>query len=338
MTDLATLQDYAARFGGKCLSGEAPTPPLNVIRWECAVGHAWATSLEAFTRGEWCPRCRPNTRKSVQHMVVLAKKYGGEFRSASYQGSNILHEWCCKNGHEFFARPYTFKHRGFFCSQCNEDEKRTRHLARLRAFAASRGGKLLSNEYKEMKSPYLWQCAEKHQWTTTAGHVVHVGTWCPECAGITPGTIEKMRALALTRGGACLSTVYISCKHKLLWRCALNHTWEAIPGAVQRGTWCPTCSRKALAANTRIPRLGIGRMQEIAKERGGLCLSAEYKNAHTRLLWRCLTCGLQWHAKPANIIARGSWCPKCANRQKKGRPPLQKSAEIPQECSPQHDC
>jgi len=50
-------------------------------------------------------------------------------------------------------------------------------------------------------------------------------------------------------------------------------------------------------------------MQEIAKKRGGKCLSDVYVNSQTHLLWECSK-GHQWEAVPYSI-KNGHWCPKC---------------------------
>jgi len=54
-------------------------------------------------------------------------------------------------------------------------------------------------------------------------------------------------------------------------------------------------------------------MIELAKKRNGECLSTEYINAHTKLLWKCAD-GHEWEAKPNNI-QQGKWCPICARRK-----------------------
>lgn len=57
-------------------------------------------------------------------------------------------------------------------------------------------------------------------------------------------------------------------------------------------------------------RLTIEEMQELAKSRGGECLSKEYINTATKLLWRC-DVGHQWYARPSCIKFRLQWCPEC---------------------------
>ena len=56
-------------------------------------------------------------------------------------------------------------------------------------------------------------------------------------------------------------------------------------------------------------------MKQIAKERGGKCLSTEYINCFSKLLWECSE-GHQWEAIPSGI-KRGAWCPVCRYRNKK---------------------
>ena len=76
--------------------------------------------------------------------------------------------------------------------------------------------------------------------------------------------------------------------------------------------------------------LTIEQMKKIAEERGGLCLSEAYINAHTKLLWECAE-GHRWEAIP-NSIQRGTWCPICgiekvAAKQRLNIEEMQKIAE-----------
>lgn len=58
-------------------------------------------------------------------------------------------------------------------------------------------------------------------------------------------------------------------------------------------------------------RLGIGDAKDIARSRGGICLSDSYGNAHDPLHWRCQD-GHEWTATLASVRGNGSWCPQCA--------------------------
>ncbi len=57
-------------------------------------------------------------------------------------------------------------------------------------------------------------------------------------------------------------------------------------------------------------RLSIDLMRSIAQKHGGQCLSPEYKNGTTPLLWECSE-GHQWETPYLGCIKKGSWCPVC---------------------------
>ena len=60
-------------------------------------------------------------------------------------------------------------------------------------------------------------------------------------------------------------------------------------------------------------KLTISEMNKIAKSRGGKCLSNNYINGRTNLLWLCSK-GHKWEATPENIKG-GTWCPYCAGKK-----------------------
>ena len=133
----------------------------------------------------------------------------------------------------------------------------------------------------------------------------------------TPNAKEKMlqiHEIAFNNGGICLSPTYVSQSVKLRFRCEKNHEWETIPAVIFNSHWCPKCSSSKRGLGRR---LTINEMGQMAKERGGRCLSKEYINANTHLLWECNK-GHQWNAIP-NSIKRGSWCPVCSKVKRLGK-------------------
>jgi hypothetical protein len=115
-------------------------------------------------------------------------------------------------------------------------------------------------------------------------------------------TIEEMRDIAKQRGGLCLSSEYMGNKVKLKWQCSDKHVWKAIPQSIKRGCWCPHCVGNV--------KLTIAEMKDIAQKRGGRCLSKEYINYRTKLIWECAK-GHQWKASP-DKVKQGTWCPICS--------------------------
>lgn len=121
-------------------------------------------------------------------------------------------------------------------------------------------------------------------------------------------TIEDMQKLAQKREGKCLSAKYYHSHSKLKWQCNRGHVWNATPSSINNGGhWCPYCARNV--------KLTIEDMQKIAEERGGKCLSLEYINSDTKLLWRCKE-GHEWESTPTTVKHRKRWCPYCAGKLK----------------------
>ncbi len=181
-------------------------------------------------------------------------------------------------------------------------------LKGLRTIAKERGGRCLSTQFTRLVDRYLFRCAQGHEWTTS-GHEVKRGAWCRICADQrkvlayrSKDGLERLRECARSRGGSCLASQYEGSKAYYAFRCREGHKWETLGARIFRGTWCPQCQHAAL-------RFGIDAMRKLAGEKGGACLSQEYRNAATRLQWECAL-GHRWQATAASIVA-GHWCAAC---------------------------
>ena len=170
----------------------------------------------------------------------------------------------------------------------------------------------MADTYVNARTRLTWECAKGHQWNAVPNSIKS-GSWCPDCARRLRGDalrldIEAMRQMAKTRGGTCQSKTYLNSRTKLSWKCGEGHQWEANPSNISSGKWCPYCSGNI--------RLTIEKMQQLAAERGGKCISGAYVDNRTKLLWECSE-GHHWKAN-AELIRRGLWCPKCRRLKKNG--------------------
>lgn len=175
-------------------------------------------------------------------------------------------------------------------------------IEEMQEISEKRGGRCLSTKYIDSSTKLLWECHKGHKWRATPTKIKHQGTWCPKCSGNKKLTITEMKAIAKGRGGRCLSHQYMNNNTKLLWECSEKHKWAATPGNIKAGKWCPKCAGRIKPTITE--------MEEVAKERGGKCLSNRYVDSNSKLLWECAE-GHRWEAIFYNIIS-GKWCPKCA--------------------------
>ena len=177
----------------------------------------------------------------------------------------------------------------------------------LKIIAKKKGGKCLSPSCIGSSAKFLFECSIGHRWEAKAGNIKN-GRWCPVCAGKTKKTINDMYDLASKMGGKCLSDIYINSNTKIKWQCGdCGNIWEAIPDNVKQGHWCPECGRKKVEAANR---KSIDDVINVVNSKGGVLLSAEYKNNKSKIKVKCGDCGYVWTTQAVNIFS-GRWCPKC---------------------------
>ena len=296
---LAEYRALAAERGGELLA-DRWLGSNTYVRWRCAEGHEWETKAQQIRRGTWCPRCAGRHRYTIEDMRELAHERGGECLSDEYRTTLGKLWWRCAEGHEWETTPNTILG-GCWCPRCR---RRQPDIRKMQEHAKAIGGQCLSERYINKNTKLRWQCAEGHEWDATPGHVINSGSWCPYCAGNIV-TIDDIRAAAAARGGRCISTRYRGSSTKLLIECGEGHRWRVRPAELRAGSWCPVC------AGTQ--RLTLTQMRNVAKSRGGKCLSRSYTNMSIKLRWRCAS-GHEWQAKPLHVIHNKSWCPYCAGR------------------------
>lgn len=230
----------------------------------------------------------------------IALAWSGQCLSPVYEGSRARHEFECADGHHFQLSIVVLR-RGGWCQACHYARMTVHSIDEARALAAQHGGLCLSTSYEHSRAKLRWRCTAGHEWLAPIESVLR-GDWCQSChfESIKPAHEDIDRA-AIERGGRCLSA-YVDKETPLAWQCAEGHTWSAPWFRVSKGQWCHLC---AVKARTRT----IEQMHELAKSRGGQCLSTEYKGPHGKLEWVCEK-GHAWHAS-VNSVWRGSWCAVC---------------------------
>ena len=229
------MQVIAKKRGGACLS-DTYAGNKTKLKWRCAKGHEWRSNPDHIKRGQWCPICAGIIPLTIQEMQKLVEVKGGKCLSPKYVNARTKLKWQCAKGHEWEANPDHVK-RGQWCLICAGRQRLT--LADMQNFAAKYSGKCLSKKYISSKNNLRWQCDKGHEWEANAEHIKR-GQWCPECAGRRP-SIAEMQKIAISRGGKCLSKKYIRSTSKLRWQCTRGHIWEAMPGNIKQGQWCPEC-------------------------------------------------------------------------------------------------
>lgn len=302
---LAEHKRVAKQRGGECLS-DAYHLASRPLRWRCQQGHEFSATSASVKMGAWCPECAHTRKPKLAEIQALAKKRGGKCESTQYVNCLQRMIFVCKYGHRWETRPSNIR-RGNWCPKCARGARRSGRsrvelsIEDMQLKAEERGGVCLSQEYDSQRDYLQWRCGIGHEWEAQAGSV-YAGSWCPDCSGRRPLTLDEMQLSAESRGGRCVSKAYRGVRIKLTWECADGHRWRATPQSHRSGSWCPRCLDTP-------PDLGIARVSALARRHGGLCLSPNHPYASKPLRWKCAR-GHVWRALESTVRA-GKWCPRC---------------------------
>src|ERR1700730_17593975 len=97
------LHRIAAHRGGGCLSSRY-VKIMALLRWRCAFGHRWQSSLASIIRrNTWCPACAGNRKLELKDLCRLARKRGGKRLSREYVNGRTPLVWECRYGHRWRA-------------------------------------------------------------------------------------------------------------------------------------------------------------------------------------------------------------------------------------------
>lgn len=137
----------------------------------------------------------------------------------------------------------------------------------------------MSFEYLGVLKKYTWKCGDNHIWKA-AWHDVRRGSWCHECShrkvwkDNKKYKLKDLEQLAAKFNGEFLSDNYISSRTKYKWKCEKGHTWLALIGTVETGSWCKTCE-----AYDKLIKLGDSSNLK--------CLSKDFYGRYFKYEWLC---------------------------------------------------
>jgi hypothetical protein len=196
------------------------------------------------------------------------------------------------------------------------EKQRIISLKAIQGIAHAWGGECLSTDYVNLMTEISIRCAKGHQWQCKPSHLI-AGGFCLVCTKDEQRQrdLENIKIMAAERGWECLTTEYKGCKSAVAWRCENGHEFTARPDGMRAGFGCMQCF-KDRRQNT------LAKMQDLAKARGGVCLSEAY-DPYAHLLWQCKR-GHVWES-PSSSVSSGHWCMSCAamermsNRYSKAR-------------------
>ena len=188
------------------------------------------------------------------------------------------------------------------------------NISDVQKLAISKGGRLLSTEYKNAKQVLVWRCSRNHIFKSNQSNIQSGNNWCGVCTNIQ--RLETVIKIAKKNDLKCLSKEYLGTDKKLKWKCSKGHIILRSPEEIRGQRGCAKCYGNY--------PLSIDECKEIAISKGGKCLSKKYKS-RKNLKWQCAE-GHIWMA-PGVRIKSGAWCKKCASNKPLTIEEMQKIAE-----------
>ncbi len=325
--DIETIKKIALERGGECLSASYVNSQTNLL-FRCINNHEWEAPPNRIRQGGWCSKCSDSLGERICREFleqVFQRKFPKSYPEwlRTKDGNQLeLDGYCIELGiafehhgqHHYQYHPYRHKNKKEFSAQVNRD-KLKKDLCKTNSiklivipeiFTITKLN-TLSNYFKnqlkinniKIDDHSVFSCININK----AYHCEYATT-----------QLDAMRAIALSKGGKCLSQNYIASDQIMEFECHKGHTFPSIPDNIKAGHWCKKCSGNE--------KLTITKMQEIAAERGGKCLSTTYTNSRTHLIWMCEK-GHSFPASPNNVMHNKTWCPECyeekRNKNKQGK-------------------
>jgi hypothetical protein len=256
---------------------------------------------------------RPEQR--IAALLASARAVGVTCLDTTWLGAVHRYRFRCPSGHEWVRRAGD-QMANPSCPACVRASsalarRKLDNLHKLRELARTRGGVCLSKDYTGVADRVAFRCVAGHEWETQAYTALN-GSWCKLCdhdakrwQNLLPDGLDRLRRVARDKGGECLSDEYLGSRARYRFRCAEGHEWEKAATRFVTGSWCGACREGARRWQVE------SSAHDIARARGGRCLSGSFINTKAKLRWLCHR-GHEWIA-PLGRIRDGHWCPDCAN-------------------------
>ncbi|MBU0532993.1 hypothetical protein KKB44_05875 [Candidatus Micrarchaeota archaeon] len=303
------MQNLAKKQGGKCLSkkyGDITTK----LKWQCKKGHVWyAIASNIKHKGRWCPHCKGGVKyQDINDMRELARKKGGDCLSLRYINSKTRLKWRCADSHTWWSTPHNIqKHWCPTCSQ-NISERVCRMIMET----------IFNEKFPKKKPKWLLNSKGNRMELDGYSKLLSVAFEYHGIQHFEESWLLRKRGTLLQRKADDERKRFLCKKHNVLL--------IEIPYTVSHGRIAQyilaECKQNGIVLTKKIAQIDykkldtyspkkIIEMSNIAKKKGGKCLSNYYINSDTKLEWECKQ-GHRWFATPSKIKNANRWCPICS--------------------------
>lgn len=298
--NIEDMKILAEARGGKCLSDSYSNARKNLL-WECSLGHQWLACADSVkNNGTWCGKCNISISEEICRVyfeTIFNKKF-----------PCLRPDWCLNplTNYKLELDGYceelniAFEHNGadhfnnsgrFNPGILYRDEKKkelceknnTKLFIINELFQKTKLDDLLNEICKQAKKLNV----EMNSNLTNIKFDISVV--------YTTNSFYKYEGIANLKGGKIIKESYINSYTKCSWECRNGHKWDTTPNSIQNGHWCWKCAHNP-------------DVHEFAKIKNGYCLSKEFVNKNTKLIWKCDSNHI-WNGTYSS--AKRTWCKKC---------------------------
>ncbi len=117
--------------------------------------------------------------QSFEKLKEVVAKKGGKCLSDSYVGRDVKLKFQCDKRHIWKVELSSILNKRYWCPFCST-EKQRKNINDVIKLVESKGGKLLTTEYKNNKQKLEVICGQGHRWFTRYRNLTKY--WCPNCS------------------------------------------------------------------------------------------------------------------------------------------------------------
>jgi hypothetical protein len=314
---LEDVQKIAQDKGGQCLSDKYQQR----MKFKCSFNHEWdATTGNIIGRNSWCPTCSSSMYERICKLymeTIFNEKFPKCYPKwlVNLEGNGLeLDGYCEKlnlafehNGSQHYKQ-IKFRGRLYEFEKLQSNDKIKLQLCKDNGVKLIIIPELVSMlKIDKLKDFIREECVKLNVQLPENYESIFIDYKKIYLTSKDEERLDDLKNRLLKNNFELLSTQYLGSIAKYKVKCLICNN-------IKTTCYGNLLTHKCMSCLAQSKRHTIVDAQNLAKLKNGICLSDDYKNNHTKLLWKCekehtwLAC--------YNQIQSGTWCPVCYSKRK----------------------
>jgi len=278
------------------------------MEFQCGNGHIWNANAAMVRRGSWCGQCKNKTESLVRSLLEIIFSTKLPHKGAVIGGQRIIFDGYCKKlqlAFEYHGEQHSQQSKIFHDAKRTLEKQKARDKL-VRSFCKKEKIHLIEISHLNFRDIDAFLEGVTLQLKAQSVQVSAEHAEAFKSMKLHSLDLQRLRDHAKSKEGYLLSNSYIGIAKQYEWKCSKRHEWMASgDSVVNSDTWCIICEGLKLEHP-------LEDLKELVKQKGGKCLSTEYVNSRTKMLFQCndKSHGPWWAT--ANHIKNDHWCYKCS--------------------------